>query len=136
MAVFLTNKYLPTLWTDSTPDHVITEFLRAVREQQSPIVKYIQDRIKTPDGRPVTFVCIDATHLGVEKSADPFLQMGRFSGQRGKGHLQLQTTLTDPNGSVLAIAPGGFMCMFLQRRFQNKYNIVSVSERKISAKVP
>ena len=108
MCLFMKNKYIPTLWHETTPDSTVTEFLMAVREQQSPAVKHIQDRIKTPDGRPVTLVCIDATDFKAENSADAFLQMGRFSGVRGKGHCVLQTFITDPNGSVLAIAPGYF----------------------------
>ena len=84
MAVFMSNKYLPTLWTASTPDDVVTEFLRAVRDQQSPAVRYIQDRIRTPDGRPVVFVLIDATDFSCENSADAFVQMDMWSGVMGK----------------------------------------------------
>ena len=98
--------HVPKEWNESTTDEEITNFLRAIARRQSPGVKYLQDRIKTPDGRDVVFVCIDATDLPCESSADAFLQMSRYSGPRGKGHCVFQTTLTCPAGSVLAIAPG------------------------------
>ena len=106
MNLFMKNKYILTLWNDNIPDHVVTEFLLRVRDQQSPSVRFNMDGIRTSGGMPVIAVCIDATHFNTEKSSDAFLQMGRFSGRRVKGHCVLQTTLTDPNGSVLAIAPG------------------------------
>ena len=66
----------------------------------------MQDRLKTPNGRPVVLVNIDTTDIKVEKSADAFAQMQTFSGDRGKGHCLLFSNLTCPAGTVLAVSPG------------------------------
>ena len=103
--LFMTDTAIPT-WNELVPDQDLTNFLISTMERQSPGLRHIADKMRTPDGRRVCFVCIDATQLNCQNSSNAFYQMNRFSGSRGKGHCVLQTTLTCPAGSVLAIAPG------------------------------
>ena len=106
MCMFFFFPFIPKEWDERTTDEEITVYLREIARRQSPGIKYLQDRIKSQDGRDIVFVCIDATDLPCESSADALLQMARYSGPRGKGHCVFQTTLTCPAGAVLALAPG------------------------------
>ena len=68
--------------------------------------RYIQQKLRTPSGRPIVLLNIDATDIKVEKSADAFLQMSTYSGERNKGHCLLFSNVTDSSGSIVAVTPG------------------------------
>ena len=105
--IWLFHLNIPRQWDENTPEEEITRFLLEVRDSQSPGVRYLQDRIRTPhSNRPTIFWDLDATHIGSQNSADPFLQMGRWSGPRGKGHCVLVLVATSPDGSILYVSPG------------------------------
>ena len=66
----------------------------------------MQERLRTPNNRPVVLANIDATDIKVDKSLDAFAQMQTFSGARGKGHCYMFSNITCSAGSVLAVTPG------------------------------
>ena len=70
------------------------------------VFRFIQDRLRTPNGRETVVVNIDTTDIKVEKSSDAYAQMQTFSGDRGKGHAVFFSNITCPAGSILAVTPG------------------------------
>ena len=68
--------------------------------------RLVQDHLRTPAGRPVVLVNMDATDIKIDKTSDAFCQMQTYSADRGKGHCVLFSNLTCPAGTVLAVSPG------------------------------
>ena len=68
--------------------------------------RYIQSKLRTPDGRPVVILNIDTTDLCVDQAQDAFSQMRTYSGSRGKQHCLLFSTITDTQGAVVCTTPG------------------------------
>ena len=66
----------------------------------------IQDRFRTPDGRPCVAINYDTTHFSSPNSLDAFHQMDLYSGDRKKGHCVLGGAITCPAGTVVAVTPG------------------------------
>lgn len=66
----------------------------------------MQERLRTPNERPVVLVNLDTTDVKIDKSQDAFFQMQTYSGDRGKGHAVFFSNITCPMGSVLAVTPG------------------------------
>ena len=67
---------------------------------------YVQERLRTPNGRPVVLLNIDTTDIQVDKSTDGLAQQQTFSGDRNKGHCYLMSNITDASGQILAVTPG------------------------------
>ena len=66
----------------------------------------VQERLSTPDGRPVCLLNIDTTHIQVDQSKDAMAQMQTYSGEREKGHCLLIGNVTDTAGSLVLVQPG------------------------------
>ena len=65
----------------------------------------MQDKLETPDGRPVVLLNIDTTAIKVDQSSDAFAQMDTYSGERGSGHCLLFSNITCSHGSLVCISP-------------------------------
>jgi hypothetical protein len=68
--------------------------------------RFIQERLRTPNGREVVFANVDTTDIKVDRSSDAYAQMQTFSGDRQKGHCVFFCNITDASGAILAITPG------------------------------
>ena len=66
----------------------------------------MQERLRTPDGRPVVLLNIDTTSIKVDQSKDAMAQFQTYSGERGKGHCLLFSNVTCPAGSLVLVTPG------------------------------
>ena len=68
--------------------------------------RWVQDRLRTPNGRRIVLANIDTTHVRVDKSTDAFVQQQTYSGARGYKHCVYFSNITASNGEILAVTPG------------------------------
>ena len=68
--------------------------------------RLVQEKLRTPNGRPLALLNIDTTDITVDKSSDAFAQMQTHSGDRGKKHCVFFSNLTDSCGRIIAVTPG------------------------------
>ena len=101
--LFFSDSNIPSAWNNANvTQEELTAYLTNLRNIQSEGIQYIQNRLRTPNGKPVTMLNIDATHVNVDKSLDAYAQMQSYSGRSQKGHCLLFSNITCPMGTVVA----------------------------------